>query len=285
VGEARDVSTPPISRRINAERVVLLGWSRAVLLQFAHPLIAVGVYEHSGFRSTPRAAAERLQNTVRAMLALTFGGESERERTLDGIRAIHRRVHGRLPFSVGPFPADSRYSAEDPALVLWVHATLVESLQIFYELLVAPLDVAERDAYCAEAASVAVALGAAQHDVPRSWTALLECLERGYASGHIVVGPHARALAARVLAPPFGPLSTPAASINRLLTLGTLPASVRDQYRFRWTWREESKLKLAVPALRLCRKALPDAAATWRASRRPRDFARPHAASTTLRAR
>ena len=32
-----------VAHRINAERLVLLGWSRAILLQMAHPLVAAGV--------------------------------------------------------------------------------------------------------------------------------------------------------------------------------------------------------------------------------------------------
>jgi uncharacterized protein (DUF2236 family) len=253
-----------ISRRVNAERLVLLGWSRAVLLQVAHPLVAAGVYDHSTFRATSWAAARRLHRTVRAMVALTFGTEWERERTLEGIRAIHRRVHGQLPCGVGGFAAGTRYSAEDPALLLWVHATLLESLPMFYELLVAPLGVRERDIYCEEAADVAVALGASPNDVPRSHAKLMEYMDRMYRSGHIVVGPHARSLAERVLSPPFGPIGAPAASINRLLTLGTLPASVRSQYGFRWTARDERSYTRAVRILHSLRRVVPDAVATWR---------------------
>ena len=46
-----------VAQRLNAERLVLLGWTRAILLQLAHPLIAAGVYDHSSFRATPLAAA------------------------------------------------------------------------------------------------------------------------------------------------------------------------------------------------------------------------------------
>ena len=35
------------------EVVVLLGWGRAILLQLAHPLVAAGVAEHSGFGGGP----------------------------------------------------------------------------------------------------------------------------------------------------------------------------------------------------------------------------------------
>ena len=245
---------------------MLLAWSRAMLLQLAHPLVAAGVYEHSGFRTSPTAAVRRLKGTVRAMLALSFGTDAQRENTLERIRAIHRRVRGELPEAVGPFPAGTPYSAEDPALVLWVHATLLESVPTFYELLVGPLGATEHDAYCAQGAPVAVALGASPDEVPRSRAAVAEYMERAYRSGRIVVGPRAHELAARVLAP-FGTLGAPATLVSRLLTLGTLPSIVRDQYGFAWTARDATLLELAVPALRLLRRTLPDAAAKWRAAR------------------
>lgn len=256
-----------ISRRVNAERFVLLGWSRAILLQLAHPLVAAGIHDHSSFRTKPRAAVRRLQHTVRAMLALTFGSEGERERALENIRTIHRRVHGRLPKDVGPFPAGTRYSAEDPALVLWVHATLLESLPAFYERLVAPLTADQRDAYCAEAAATAIELGARPSDVPCTWAALQDYIGRMHASGEIFVGEQARELAAWILSPPFGLLGAPGASVNRLLTLGTLPPAVRRQYAYAWTPGKERAFSLLVPALRSMRQALPQAMATWRAAR------------------
>lgn len=40
---------PSVYHRGNAERVVLLGWPPAVLLQLVHPLGATGVAEHSAF--------------------------------------------------------------------------------------------------------------------------------------------------------------------------------------------------------------------------------------------
>ena len=52
---------------------MLLGWSRAILLQLAHPLIAAGVAEHSSFRAGAFTAIVRLHETIRSMLALTFG--------------------------------------------------------------------------------------------------------------------------------------------------------------------------------------------------------------------
>ena len=38
-----------VAERINGERLVVLGWGIAILLQVAHPLVAAGVAEHSSF--------------------------------------------------------------------------------------------------------------------------------------------------------------------------------------------------------------------------------------------
>jgi uncharacterized protein (DUF2236 family) len=261
-------ATTPISLVVNAERLVLLGWTRAILLQFAHPLIAAGIHEHSDFRARRSAAVRRLRHTVRAMLALTFGTPADRQGTLDRIAEIHRRVNGRLPHDVGPFAAGTRYSAEDPGLLLWVHATLIESVPMFYELLVAPLSESQRDAYCMEAAGVPTALGAEPAAIPRSWAALEAYLERMHSSGEIAVGTQARELAGAILSPPFGPLAAPGTSVNRLLTLGTLPSVIRAQYGFEWNDRDERRFMRLVPLIRGVRRILPRAAATWRASRR-----------------
>jgi uncharacterized protein (DUF2236 family) len=247
---------------------VLLGWARAILLQLAHPLVAAGVFDHSGFRGTPYAAASRLYHTVHAMLSLTFGDETARQRTLDAIRAIHRRVNGVLPESTGCYPSGTRYSAEDPALVLWVHATLVESVLLVYERLVAPLTPAERNEYCAEAAPIAVALAARESDVPTTWADLRCYLERMYSTNAIAVGTQGRELATAVLSPSGGWLVAPATWINRTITIGLLPSQVREQYGMTWTPRQERTVARLVSALRLTRRLLPGAIALWPDARR-----------------
>ena len=252
-----------VSRRVNAERIVLLGWSRAILLQLAHPLVAAGVADHSSFRDGGFAAARRLHLTVSAMLKLTFGGEDGRAAALEGILSIHRRVHGRLSAAAGRFAAGTPYSAEDPDLVLWVHATLLDSIPLIYDRVVHPLTPGERDAYCAEAASVAIDLGAREGDVPRTWHALGAYLEQMYASGSIAVSAQARELASAVLAPPFAPLVAPAAWVNRLFTVGLLPARVREEYGFRWTPKDERTLARVSAGIRALRRMTPAALALW----------------------
>jgi uncharacterized protein (DUF2236 family) len=256
---------PAISRRINAERIVLLGWGRAILLQLAHPLVAAGVHDHSGFRSTTWAAVGRLYHTVHAMLALTFGSDAEREKALDGIRQIHRRVHGHLKTATRRLPAGTRYSAEDPDLVLWVHATLLESVPLAYERFVRPLTDAERDAYCAAAAPIAIALMARSDEVPRTWAEARTYLDRMYASGTLEVTDEARTLARAVISPPaaIAWLGGPAIWTNRIVTLGLLPPQIRRQYRFEWTRLHQHAFTALVPTLRTARRAMPRAITQW----------------------
>lgn len=254
---------PPVARRLNAERFVLLAWPRAILLQLAHPLVAAGVFEHSSFRGGPTAAATRLRATVQAMLALTFGTPDDHRRTLDTIRSVHRRVHGRLNVALGRFPAGTAYSAEDPELLLWVHATLLDSIPPVYERLVGPLSEGERDRYCAESAAVAVALGAREEDVPRTWNALGAYLTDMYASGSLAVGDQAKELADAVLRPPLSALIAPITRLNRLVTVGMLPPHIREQYGYEWSDRHQRRLVSAFRMLGAIRRHIPDRLAHW----------------------
>jgi len=252
-----------IAERINAERLALLGWSRAILLQMAHPLIAAGVAEHSSFRASPIAAVSRLRETVRAMLALTFGDPIAHGHAIARIKAIHTRVRGELREATGVFPAGTPYSAEDPALLLWVHATLLESVVLVYDQLVSPLSESERDEYLVEAAEVAIALGARSEELPRTWPALVAYLESQYASGRIAVGPDARMVVDAVMFPPLSAISGPFAWVNRVITIGLLPPFVREQYQYTWPASRERHFQRATGGIRSLRRMTPRAIAHW----------------------
>jgi uncharacterized protein (DUF2236 family) len=266
----REPSDATIAERINAERVVLAGWSRAILLQLAHPLVAQGVLDHSSFskgRGTLFSAATRLHHTVQAMRHLTFGDAPQARAALDGILAIHRRVNGSLADAVGPYPAGTAYSAEDPSLVLWVHATLLDSLPRVYEAIVQPLDDGERDAWCRQSAPVARALGAGD-DVPATWADAQAYMSEMLASGRIVVSDTARALAADVLAPRYSAIVAPWRATNRVVTVGLLPPAVRAQYGFAWSAADDVALSRTLQGLRMVRRLMPDVVALWPDARR-----------------
>ena len=262
-GEQQPQPEPVVARRLNGERLALLGWSRAILLQMSHPLIAAGVAQHSTFRGGAREAARRMHGTVGAMLALTFGEEPERSATLARIRGIHRTVTGTLPSSAGPFAAGTRYSAEDPELLLWVHATMLESIAMVYGLVVAPLPTEPLDRFCSESAPTLLALGGDPATVPRSWNALIEYMDDVRRSGALHVTPEGREIAEAVLSPRVAGLAVPGSAVTRLLTIGMLPPATREAYGFEWNSRRQKRLTLTIQALRAVRRLTPDILARW----------------------
>ena len=259
-----------IGQRINGERLVLLGWSRAILMQLAHPLLAAGVLQHSSFRGNALHAAVRLHHTVRAMLALTFGDDAERNGALSRIRGIHRTVHGTLPAAVGPFAAGTPFSAEDPSLLLWVHATLLDSAAEIYQQVVAPLSETDLDRFCEESASVLHELGGNPATTPRTWRALRRYIEEMQGSGALVVAAETRDLGAAVLAPRAAGLPVPLTRLQRLITVGLLPPPIRDAYGFEWNAVREAQLARTLQRLRRLRRMLPLMVAQWPQARQSR---------------
>lgn len=256
-----------VAQRINGERVVILGWSRAILLQVAHPLVAAGVLQHSSFRGGAVQAAVRLHHTVSAMLSLMFGNEQARATAVARIRAIHTTVNGTLATNVGPFAAGTRYSAEDPALLLWVHATLLDSTADIYERLVAPLSLSDLDALCVESAPLLHELGGDPHTTPLSWHALQQYMALVYNSGVLTVSDDARELGHAVLSPRAAGVPVPFSGLQRLITVGLLPPDVRLAYGFDWDSTRERRFERALRTLRVVRRATPRVLAQWHMAR------------------
>lgn len=264
--EAGSLPEPVVGRLINREAVVVLGWGRAVLMQLAHPLVAAGVGDYSQFRQGAGSFVRRARETVGAMLTLTFGTPEEAQATLDRINAIHDRVHGTLRERIGPYPAGTPYSARDPELLLWVHATLIESMVLTYEALVGPLTAEQKDRYAVEAAFTTERLGVALDRLPTTYDGLTRYLEDEYASGRIVVGDYAREVATALLSPPVGPAS-PAFRVTRLITIGLLPPHIRQGYGFEWNDRRERRFARVFGMIRRVREALPALLREWPVAR------------------
>ena len=109
------------------------------------------VDQHSGYRGDPWG---RLQRTSTFLAETTFGTIEDADRAVRIVRAVHGRINGVAP--------DGRpYEASDPHLLRWVHVAEIDSFLRAHDRYGAqPLDAAGRDAYVAETAHVARALGA-----------------------------------------------------------------------------------------------------------------------------
>ncbi len=257
-----------VSWKINREIIVVAGWGRAILLQLAHPLVAAGVDAHSSFRGSLRASFARFCGTVGAMLSLTFGDEEEAISTAARVNVIHDRVSGRLGTPAGTFPAGASYSAHDAELLRWVHATLLDSIPLTYELLVGPLAAEEKERYCVEAAVMEPLLDIPAGLLPREMTDLDAYMRDVLGSGRIAITDGSRALARAILFPPRWRLLWPAFRPVQLITIGLLPAGLREAYGFRWTARDARSLARWTAFLKLVLRLMPASVRQWPSARR-----------------
>jgi uncharacterized protein (DUF2236 family) len=144
-------------QRVHGDASMFVGGIRALLLQSLHPLAMAGVADHSGFQGDPWG---RLQRTSYFLAVTTFGTAADAERMVTAVRKVHERV-------VGTAPDGRPYAASDPHLLRWVHVAEIDSFLTAHQRYgAAPLDQTDRDAYVAQSARVAEALGV--DDPPRT---------------------------------------------------------------------------------------------------------------------
>ncbi len=239
---------------VNRELALLLGGGRALLLQVAHPLIAAGVEEHSAFGHDPLG---RLARTLEPMYALVFGPGHASDRAAERLRRVHAAVRGVLREAVGPYPAGAAYDAADPALRLWVHATLIDTGLLVYSRFVRPLSVAAAERYYDDSRELARLV-----DVPSSLVPPTLAAFRGYMSQQVggdvlAAGPAARGIARAIFRPPAAPVLRPLGPVVEWLTAGLLPAPVRDLYGYRWTPARERALGAFAAVVRRLLPLLP----------------------------
>jgi uncharacterized protein (DUF2236 family) len=257
-----------VAWRINGERVSVLGWGRAILLQLAHPLVSAGVGAHSRFRGAPWSAATRFHATLRAMLALTFGSEAEARATVARIRGVHDRVHGRLGHRTPRRAPDTPYTAHDPVLLAWVNLTLLESMPLAYGRCVRPVGEHDLGSYARESRWGAELIGARRIDLPVSAAGVAVDMQRWLGSGDLEVTDEARRLARAVVFPALSWLAGPLATLHAATALGWLPPPLRDAYGFRWSGADAAALERWERRLQTWSRRAPPVARRWGAARR-----------------
>ena len=247
---SRDGYFPPESviRHVGDSPLVpLLGGGPAVLLQVAHPLVAAGVVRHSDYR---RDLWRRLLRTLRALYLIVYGSKEEAERAGAAVQAVHAHVQGRTTERLGRFAAGTPYTASDPDLMLWVHATLVEASLAAYGRFVRPLDADEAESYYREMALVGRLFGTPAAKIPACLTDFRDYLRAQLSGPDLCVTDPAREVAAVILearVPPPLRLLGPA---HRLSTAALLPARVRQEYGLGWSRTHAAALALAARSLR-----------------------------------
>ena len=217
-------------RRVHRERALALSGPRALLMQAAHPLAVSGLLAHTTAVEDPY---ERLARTAQVMGTIGFGERDEANRVTRTVRAMHKRVNGKLREAVGPYPAGTPYRADDPELLLWVLFTLVDSGVVVYRTYVGSLTRDEEAGYWKDYRVVGRLFGLRADDMPRT-LADLDDYRRSMLEGDTLhVTPWARERArAIVLEPPVPLAARPLLETANFVTIALLPDRIREQYGF-----------------------------------------------------
>lgn len=248
--------------RLNREAMLLLGAGpRALLMQIAHPAVAAGVDEHSDFRADPW---RRLAATLRSYLTIVYGTSTVAHAEIRRLNALHRGI-------VGP-----GYSARDPELALWVHATLIDSTIVANDTWIEPLSRERRAAFYLETRPIGLAFGVPDTLLPPDLGAFEAYVDGMLApDGPVAVSAVARELAEVILHPPLAPLArwlpevpqagtvlarVPPAVYDWTLwpAVGLLPEIVRRGYRLRWGRSEQLVSRWLLAGWRAWRPVLPE---------------------------
>lgn len=224
-------------RQMGKEALGLLGGGRAILLQLAHPLVAAGVDDHSDFQRDP---LERLLGTLKLMHTLVFGSRCEAQQAQRRFHTVHAKIRGRLRHSVGHFPAGTTYRGDDPALKLWVAATLIDTGLATYSHFVAPLDSVDCRRYYTDALRMTALMEIPAEIMPQSLEAFRAYMREMLAGDTLAVDSRARRLARDVFQPgDVGIVRAGCAGLLRFVGAGLLPPHLRAAYGLRWNARRQ----------------------------------------------
>ena len=251
--------------QVNRESFLLLGGGAALLLQLAHPLVAAGVADHSGFREEP---VRRLYRTIRTMQDIIYENRATALEASRRVKRVHAAVRGTLTEGTSAFPAGTPYRASDPELLLWVHTTLLATALTTYEEFLPALDAGQRERFYQESKPVARVLGLTDAALPDDFPAFQSYFNRMVRSGTLDLTPTTRMLAEQVIHPPISWFPRLAGDALSVATAALLPGEIRDLYGLRWGPRRRFAWRLLRRSLKETLPFIPNVVRAGRHARR-----------------
>ncbi len=207
--------------RVHRDRSFPVAGIRSLMIQALHPLAMAGVEQHSDWKRNPIG---RLAATSGYVLTVTYGDTASAHRAAARVREVHKWVRG-VDAVTG-----LEYRAEDPSLLLWIHAAMVDSIIHVLQRYGRALDAADADRYVDEMVSFAELVGVPAEQVPRSVSSLREYME---SVPLLQATPAARDAIGIILDPPGIDAGTRELWHDLgQVAVGTLSESVRSMYGF-----------------------------------------------------
>jgi uncharacterized protein (DUF2236 family) len=130
-----------VAWRIHRDPAFGIGGIASLFHQALHPVAMAAVDQHSDFSHN---AWVRTWRTTEWVFTVVFGSKPAAEAASERVRRLHKRIRGTDPVT------GRDYTAEDPDLLLWVHAVGVEYALRAYETYAHRLSPADADRFVRE---------------------------------------------------------------------------------------------------------------------------------------
>ncbi len=216
-----------ITWKIYREPLVLLGSSRALLLQIAHPAIADGVKNYSDFQNN---MARRAHRTFTSMVQIWFGDKNTAINCAKRLQDIHSRIRGTAAWEIEDETIYRPYCAADPDLLFWVLATMIDTSIIVTEKIKGKIPKEEKNQFFEESKITAQLMGIPLEEYPNDLGAFYERYNAILESETLCVDQSGKAISKAIFKIPY-----PFRKFLQLLAGGLLPPKVSTQFDLRLT--------------------------------------------------
>jgi uncharacterized protein (DUF2236 family) len=238
---------------LGREAINFVGGPRAAFLQLAHPYVAYAIDQHSETRADVQG---RFRRTFENVFAMTMGDLDHALAAARRVHAIHSRVNGTIGHDLGGFRAGHRYHANESSALLWVWATLVDTMVQVHELWVRELTERFKDQLVRDMHRFAALFAIPPAELPADWAAFRGYVDGMLASDLLVVSPPALEMSRFLLEAPR-PVLAPLMAWMRVMTAGLLPERLRDGFQLRFGRPERALFTATGVALRPLYKLAP----------------------------
>ncbi len=235
-----------VAWKVHGDPSLLIGGLRALLIQGLKPRAIAAVDQHSPFRTNFWG---RLNRTSEYIMVTTFGDTTSASAIARRVREGHRRISGFDPVT------GRAYRADEPELLLWVHAAEVDSFLAAFRRYGGRLSHDDADRYVAEMVTAAELMGLDPPEVPSTYKEL-----QAYLDGvdDLALTRAAKEGMRLLFSPPLPVAARPLWKVAAAATIAVLPERVRDLYGLPWPSPVNPLLVAAVwPAFRAMNLLLP----------------------------
>jgi uncharacterized protein (DUF2236 family) len=171
----------------------------------------------------------RLYRTLDTVTTIQFGSTPEAKAAAARLHRVHTRVKGEAEDG-------TPYVATDPELIMWVHATLVDTSLLLYQTYVGRLSFADCERYYQEQKLLGEQYGVPKSEQPDSYRDFNDYFNEVVHGGTLQVTDALRDVAAATMRPrlPVPVVGWPVIEYFNLVTAALMPAWLREELGLPW---------------------------------------------------